>query len=119
VTIRYGLNQRHEEVIREILAQDPERSDRSIARELGIHHSLPNRVRHEMEAERDGEHQPGDDENQPVLIDQTAYEALWQRCDALLERCETAERQRDQVLADCRVLIAERDALRRLVGAPA
>jgi hypothetical protein len=53
VTERWGVNAEREQVIREMLVADPTTSDRSIARALGIHHSLPNRVRHEMAEDRE------------------------------------------------------------------
>jgi hypothetical protein len=103
VTVRYGVNREREEVIREILRDNPDRSDRSIARQLGIHHSLPNRIRHELETEvEDGNEalRPIDAADQAIAALLESCELLQDRCVALEARCETAERQRRELTDD-------------------
>ena len=133
MTERYGETDRRAEVVRQILAAEPGVSDREIGRRLGVHHSFPNRVRHEMR-QHDADTSIHDrtaaafPAGEPVAAAipgaRTKFEMTLldlQLLDGVMDRVERLEehsRMRDAIVDDCiERLVGLRDALKKHVAA--
>jgi DNA-binding IclR family transcriptional regulator len=101
---RYGELEARAILIRSRLRAEPGMSDRALARELGIHHSSVNRIRHELA-----------DEGWDVE-DEPRWSPDLDALDDLDARCADLERHARQLVHDAQALIDENRRLRRAVG---